>query len=46
MAATPAAADARPSAALPLAVGAACGDGSGAVGSALFLPGGGRGGRG
>lgn len=45
VAAASAIADARPSAALPLAVGTACGDGSGDVGPALLLPGGGRGGR-
>lgn len=45
VAAASAVADARPSAALPLAVGTACGDCSGDVGPALLLPGGGRGGR-
>jgi hypothetical protein len=45
VAAASAVAGARPSAALPLTVGAACGDGSRDVGPALLLPGGGRGGR-
>lgn len=46
VAAASAVAASRPSAALPVPVGAACGHGSRAVGPALLLPRGGRGGRG
>lgn len=46
MAAASAVADSRPSATLLVTVGAACRDGSGAVGPALLLPRGRRGGRG